>query len=164
MLLIKGIVGTLLLTVIATGLAAAQSRQKAPNFSLKTSNGTTVELAKLRDKLVLVNFWATWCGPCRAEIPGFLDVYKTYKDKGLEIVGVSLDEGGWDDVAPFVKKLKIDYPIVIGNEKISRDYGTIQAIPTTFIVGRDGYILERHVGYLSKEDLEKKLKTLLLAP
>src|SRR5512135_1596144 len=95
------------LLILFTGFRHGSAAKKAPNFALKTSDGATIELSKLKGKTVVVNFWATWCGPCRAEIPGFLEVYEKYKSKGLEIVGVSLDEGGWNDVKPFVKKLNI---------------------------------------------------------
>lgn len=157
----KRFLAALLVIMVGLNIVLAQSKQKAPNFSLKTAQGATIELAKLKNKLVVVNFWATWCGPCRAEIPGFLDVYEKYKDKGLEIVGISLDDGGWDDVTPFVKRFNIDYPVVIGDGKIARAYGNIQAIPTTFIVDREGFIVDRHVGYMSKDQLEKRVKSLL---
>lgn len=155
------IVVVLLLSLFGSGLIAADSNQKAPNFSLKTFNGKSIELAKLKGQVVVLNFWATWCGPCRAEIPGFLEMYEKYKTKGLEIVGISLDDGGWPDVNPFVEKYKISYPVVIGDEKLARAYGNIQAIPTTFIVNKEGFIVDRHIGYMTKDDLEKKLQTLL---
>jgi peroxiredoxin len=146
--------------------ASSQSKlkmapQKAPNFSLKTANGKTIELSKLKGKVVVVNFWATWCPPCRAEIPGFVDLYKKYKSKGVEIVGISLDQEGWDAVNPFLQKNNINYPIVVGNEELSNSYGSIEAIPTTFIIDKKGYIAEHHVGYFEKEKLEKALKSLL---
>lgn len=156
-----GLISAVALVAFLTGFSPNNSERKAPNFSLKAIDGKTIELSKLKGKTVIVNFWATWCGPCRAEIPGFLEVYEKYKSKGLEIVGVSLDQGGWDDVKPFVKKFNISYPVVLGNEKISREYGDIEAIPTTFIVDKNGFVIDRHIGYLKKEDFENKIKSLL---
>ena len=146
------------LVVTFAGFSADPSTTKAPNFSLKTSSGKTIVLSKLRGKVVVVNFWATWCGPCRAEIPGFVDVYEKYKSKGLEIVGISLDEGGWHDVKPFVKEYNISYPVVLGNNRVARDYGNIDAIPTTFIVDKHGNIVSRHIGYMKEEDFENEIK------
>lgn len=143
------------------GFAYSQARPKAPNFSLKSINGEAVELAKLKGRVVVVNFWATWCGPCRAEIPGFLEIYKAYKSKGLEIVGIALDESGWDVVQPFVQKYKISYPVVLGDSKVVRDYGGIQAIPTTFVVDRKGNVIGGQQGLLQKAQLEKVIKGLL---
>ena len=154
------------LTMIAavallTGFAPQSETKKAPNFSLKTNTGKTIELSKLKGKLVVVNFWATWCGPCRAEIPGFIDVYKMYKSKGLEIVGISLDQDGWNAINPFVKKMNINYPVVLGNDQIAQDYGNIEAIPTTFIINKEGHIVDRHIGYMDKESFEKMIKSYL---
>jgi cytochrome c biogenesis protein CcmG/thiol:disulfide interchange protein DsbE len=141
--------------------AQPEKRQKAPNFSLQTQNGKVIELSKLTGKVVLVNFWATWCPPCRAEIPDFIEVYNTYKSKGFEIVGIALDEDGWSKVAPYIEKAKMNYPIVLGSAKVVQQYGGIEAIPTTFIVDKKGYIVASQVGLVSKELLEQKLKSLL---
>jgi thiol-disulfide isomerase/thioredoxin len=141
--------------------AQPEKKQKAPNFSLQTQNGKVIELSKLKGKVVLVNFWATWCPPCRAEIPDFIEVYNSYKSKGFEIVGIALDEEGWSKVAPYMKEAKMNYPVVLGSEKEVQQYGGIEAIPTTFIVDKNGYIAGRQVGVLSKEALEQKLKSLL---
>jgi cytochrome c biogenesis protein CcmG/thiol:disulfide interchange protein DsbE len=120
-----------------------------------------IELSKLKGKVVLVNFWATWCPPCRAEIPDFIEVYNTYKSKGFEIVGIALDEDGWSKVAPYIEEVKINYLVVLGSAKVVQQYGGIEAIPTTFIVDKNGYIAGTQVGLLSKETLEQKLKSLL---
>ena len=147
--------------VFFTGFSAEKTPKKAPHFSLKTADGTVIDLSKLKGKTIVVNFWATWCGPCRAEIPAFLEVYEKYKSKGLEIVGISLDQGGWSDVTPFVKKFNIVYPVVIGDEKLTKQYGGVDAIPTTFIIDKNGVIVDKHVGGLRKENLENLIKGIL---
>ncbi|MCI0707518.1 MAG: TlpA family protein disulfide reductase [Ignavibacteriae bacterium] len=134
---------------------------KAPDFTLKTSDGKTVQLSKLKGKVVLVNFWATWCGPCKAEIPDFMEVYSSYKSKGFEIVGIALDEEGWEVVKPYSDKQKINYPIVLGDGPLAYKYGGIEAIPTSFLVDQDGYIVGKRIGLLQKELLENSLKKLL---
>ncbi|RMG65896.1 MAG: TlpA family protein disulfide reductase [Calditrichaeota bacterium] len=132
--------------------------QLAPDFALKNANGETIRLSDFRGKLVLVDFWATWCGPCRMEIPGFVKLYNQYKDKGLVIIGVSLDQNGWDAVNPFVKEFNIPYPIVIATHEVTEAYGGIPAIPTTFIISPKGEILEKVVGFRPHEYFEKKIK------
>ncbi len=136
-------------TVITLGqilmiLALSQSyaQMAAPNFKLSTQKGNVIELAKLKGKIVVLNFWATWCGPCRKEIPGFLDVYRQYKEEGLEIVGVSLDRDGWKDVGSFVEQAKINYPVVLGDIVLTDAYGGIDAIPATFIIDRQGNVVK----------------------
>lgn len=146
----------LLIPALVFGQAA-----KAPNFSLKTADGKTLELKKLQGKVVVVNFWATWCRPCQAEIPGFLEIYKQYKPKGLEIVGISLDQDGWKPVKPFIETYKIVYPIVVGNADLAEAYGGIEGIPTTFVVDRKGNIVKKHVGYMDKESFENLIKGVL---
>lgn len=139
----------------------AEPQSKAPNFALKTQQGETLELKKLKGKVVVLNFWATWCAPCRAEIPGMLEVYDKYKAKGLEIVGVSLDRGGWTRVTPFLEKMRITYPVVIGDVDLVNLYGGIEAIPTTFIIDKKGNIARKHIGYLSKNQFEEQIRGLL---
>jgi peroxiredoxin len=156
----KQLLFALLITLFAGSTAVAQSGT-APNFSLQNSSGKFVELAKLKGKAVVVNFWATWCPPCKAEIPGFLKVYDKYRTKGLEIVGISLDEKGWSVVKPFIQKYKIGYPVVLDNGEVASKYGEIRSIPTTFFIDKKGKIIDSHVGYMTEADFEKKIKKLL---
>ena len=150
-----------ILFFITVNNAQSIQPQKAPNFALKSNDGKTVELAKLKGKAVIVNFWATWCGPCRAEIPDFIKLYDTYKSKGLEIVGIALDEDGWSIVKPFLEKNKLNYPVVLGTMDVVQQYGGIEGIPTTFFVDKKGNIVDRQVGMLTKPMLEQKIKVLL---
>jgi thiol-disulfide isomerase/thioredoxin len=140
---------------------SARGKGDAPNFVLTTSSGDQIELQKLSGKVVVVNFWATWCGPCRAEIPGMVEVYEKYKGKGLEIVGISLDQSGWRVITPFVEQMKITYPVVWDRGEVAQAYGGIQGIPTTFIVDRKGNVVKRHVGYLSKDAFEQVIQQYL---
>ncbi len=140
---------------------SAASASAAPNFKLQAADGSTVDLKSLQGKVVVVNFWATWCGPCRAEIPGMLEVYSKYRGKGLEIVGVSLDQQGFSVVTPFVQRMKIDYPVVVGDGDLVAAYGNFQAIPTTFVVDRKGNIVGEHTGSMTKEQFESMIKPLL---
>ncbi len=147
--------------LLVAGMAASAAARPAPNFALKTADGKTVELRQLAGKVVVVNFWATWCGPCRAEIPGMLEIYGKYRGKGLEIVGVSLDQQGFAVVTPFVQRMKIDYPVVVGDGDLVAAYGNFQAIPTTFVVDKKGNIVGEHTGSMTKEAFERMVKPLL---
>ncbi|MCL5098027.1 MAG: TlpA family protein disulfide reductase, partial [Candidatus Omnitrophica bacterium] len=107
------------------------------------------------------DFWATWCPPCRREIPGFISLQKKYEKDGLMVVGVSLDQGGTDAVKRFIQKNGMNYPVVMGNDRVSADYGNIQAIPTTFVIDRSGKIVSKHVGYEEPSVFEQEIKPLL---
>ncbi len=117
-------------------------------------------IRKNSGKVLIVDFWASWCPPCKDEIPGFITLYKEYKDKGLEILGVALDEGGSDAVKPFAKRMGINYPLFIGGYDINREYD-ITGLPTTFIYDKNGVLKIKHVGFFSKSAFEKEIKSLL---
>jgi cytochrome c biogenesis protein CcmG/thiol:disulfide interchange protein DsbE len=150
----------LALTALFSTSAFAQQR-KAPNVVFSSADGKTYDLSKYTGKVVVVNFWATWCGPCRKEIPDFIEVYKNYKNKGVEILGVSLDQDGWQAVTPFVKQNNINYPVVLGNGEVAGKFSNFNAIPTTFIIDKRGNIVDEHTGVMTKSQLEAKLKRLL---
>jgi len=127
----------------------------APDFFLKDLNGNEVTLDDFEGKVLFVNFWATWCPPCREEIPGFVETYAVYHEKGMEILGISLDRQGADVVKKFTEKYEVNYPIALGTQQLVQDYQPGQYIPTTIIIDREGKIRHRHVGYMDKTVLEK---------
>jgi cytochrome c biogenesis protein CcmG/thiol:disulfide interchange protein DsbE len=131
----------------------AQTAGTAPDFVLKDIEGKNVQLSQYRGKVVVVEFWATWCPPCKATIPGLIAVQEKYAGKGLVVLGVSIDEG--DDLrsklSAFSKEHKINYPVLLGSEEVSRAYG-VMSIPATFLVGKDQKIISAYKGYV--DDLE----------
>jgi thiol-disulfide isomerase/thioredoxin len=144
--------------------AAAGNKQawSSPDFTLaKVTGDDSLTLSSFKGSVIILNFWATWCPPCRMEIPDLVELYGKYKDKGLAIIGVSLDSGGSAGVKRFVIEKGITYPVVIGNEKISNSFGGISGIPTTFIIDRTGNIKERIVGLRQKTYFEDAIKKLL---
>lgn len=161
----KILTAILLIGLAATGCTAASEqgpRQPAPDFNLKTLDGKTLQLSALKGKVVLLNFWATWCPPCREEIPHFKELYDQYRAKGLEIIGVALDDGGEKDVAPFARQNQINYPLVAaGGQELAQSYGGIRGIPTTFLIDKQGRIAQKYIGSRSKEVFEKEIQALL---
>ena len=150
-------------TITAAKIALIQNHDRKPaaNFTLLDSNGAKVTLASLKGKVVLLNFWATWCGPCQVEIPWFIEFNKTYKARGLAVVGVSMDEDGWKSVKPYLATKKIDYPIVIGTEDVAKAYGGVDSLPSTFVIDRDGKIAFSHSGLVGKDTYEAEIRSLL---
>lgn len=140
-------------------IRTSQRSNQAPDFALPSVGGDTVRLSDFRGKVVIVDFWATWCQPCRMEIPDFIAMYDEYKDKGLVIVGVALDVP--DRVRAFAQSNGMNYPVVFGNQEVANQWGGIQGIPTTFIVDQEGNIVDRAVGYRSRAYFESKIKPLL---
>lgn len=141
--------------------AEDNGRKAAANFSLPDSDGVKVALADYKGKVVLLNFWATWCGPCKIEIPWFIEFNKTYKDRGFAVLGVSLDDDGWKSVRPYLAEKRIDYTVVLGNDQVSKSYGDVDSLPTTFIIDRDGRIAFVHMGLVGKDTYEKEIRSLL---
>jgi peroxiredoxin len=133
----------------------------APEWQLKDPDGQPVALSDFKGKVVILDFWATWCPPCKAEIPGFVALQKQYAAQGLTVVGVSLDTAGASVVKSFMKNLGMNYPVVIGDEKIAADYGGVSAIPTTFVIDRNGNIVTSHQGYASQLVFESEIRPLL---
>jgi peroxiredoxin len=145
-------------------LKSENERKATPDFALKDSTGALVKLSDYKGKVVLLNFWATWCGPCKIEIPWFMDFQKTYKDRDFAVIGVSLDEDGWDAVKPYVEEKKINYRVVIGNDQVSQLFGSIESLPTTLIIDREGRIASMHIGLVAKNTYQKEIEHLLGAP
>jgi len=133
----------------------------APEFALMDINGNERKLSDYKDKVVILDFFATWCPPCRDEIPHFIDLYTKYKDQGLEIIGVALDWNGKRVVPAFSEENGINYTVLLGDKKVPDLYGGIDAIPTTFILDKEGNIRKKYIGYKEKEVFEKHIKELL---
>jgi peroxiredoxin len=140
---------------------ADKDRKSAPDFELKDANGHTVHLSDYRGKVVLLDFWATWCGPCKIEIPWFQEFERENKDKGFAVLGVAMDEEGWDVVKPFAQHMNINYRLLIGNDSIADQFGGVDALPTTFLIDREGKIAAVHVGLSGKRDFEDGIRELL---
>ena len=140
---------------------SSKERKPAPEFTLRDANGTFVKLSDYRGKVVLLNFWATWCGPCALEIPWFIEFEQEYKAKGFEVVGISMDDDGWEAVKPYVSEHKLNYRVLLGDDSVSQLYGGVEALPTTFIIDRDGKVAFVHVGLAGKDEYLGEIQSLL---
>ncbi|HXO04071.1 MAG TPA: TlpA disulfide reductase family protein [Candidatus Sulfotelmatobacter sp.] len=149
---------------------SSESKPNEPDVTFKNLEGQDVPLASLKGKLVVVNFWATWCEPCRVEIPWMIGFQQKYADKGFTVVGVAMDDEGKSVVAPYVQTTKFDvngqsmtmnYPIVLGNDDIASKFGGLIGFPTTIVISRDGKVQKRYIGLADEADLEKEIKGLL---
>jgi thiol-disulfide isomerase/thioredoxin len=138
-----------------------------PNYNTANSS-EVINLTDYRGKIVLLDFWATWCPPCRKGIPDLIELKKEFKDSEFEIVGISLDgftRGGAtkDDVVPFIKDYGINYPIVVGNQNVAQQYGGINSIPTSFVIDKEGYIVSYYQGLIEKERYINDIKKAMAA-
>lgn len=131
----------------------------APPFQLPSVGGGTRSLESFNGKVVILDFWATWCPPCRREIPDFIDLQKTYGGKGLAVVGIALDEEA--KVRTFVQQNGINYDVLIGDRNVASDYGGIKSIPTTFVIDRSGTVVAKFVGLTTRQKFEETLQPLL---
>jgi thiol-disulfide isomerase/thioredoxin len=122
----------------------------APDFELPALDGKNLKLSDLRGKAVLLNFWATYCGPCKIEMPWFVELQKQYGPEGFQIVGVAMDDASTDEIAKFAKEMGVNYPILIGKDSVAESYGGVSVLPTTFFVDRDGKLIAREFGLQSR--------------
>jgi len=151
---------SLVLVAGCTRTERASGPVTAPDFTLKDLNGKSVRLADLKGKVVLVEFWATWCGPCQASIPGLERLHRAYSGKGLVVLGVSVDGGEWDLVRSFAAEKGMTYAILQGDEEVSNSY-RVRAIPATFLVNKDGMIAKQYLGEAFEADMERDIRSLL---
>lgn len=148
----------------AQSVKETKDRKTAPDFELKDANGKTVRLSDFKGKAVMVDFWATWCGPCKIEIPWFIDFERKYKDQGFVVIGVAMDDEGWPVVKPFVDQMRMNYRVVMGNDHTADLYGGIEALPTTVLIDREGKVASVHVGLAGKQEFQDAIEKLLETP
>lgn len=134
---------------------------EAPDFTLESLDGKSLRLSDLRGKAVLLNFWATWCAPCKIEMPWFVELQNEYGPQGLQIVGVAMDDSSKEDIAKFAKDMGVNYPVLLGKEAVGDAYGGVPALPESFFIGRDGKIVDKILGLEGKADIEDAVKKAL---
>ena len=150
-----------LLKTAPADLTARDARKPLPEVSLNDSHGKPVSLSVYRGRVVLLDFWATWCEGCKEEIPWFMEFQKTYKRAGLTVVGASLDDDGWKSIRPYLREHKINYRIVIGSLESAKQFGADKGMPVTLLIDRAGRIAEVHPGMVDKSAFESEIRTLL---
>ncbi len=140
--------------------ARRNSSSLHPDFALTDINGKSLRLSDYKGKVVLLDFWATWCAPCRSEIPKFVEWQKQYGPQGLQVIGISMDDSE-KPVPAFMQQFGIDYPVAVGDAKLADQYGGVLGLPVNFVIGRDGQIHHKHVGLTDMALLEGEIKQLL---
>jgi peroxiredoxin len=146
----------------ATANSTTTSHAMAPDFNLPTPDGKDIQLSSYRGKVVLLDFWATWCDPCREEIPHFVELQQKYGDRGLQIIGVSIDDSP-EPVRPFYRQFHMNYPVVMGTAQTGGLYGGVLGLPISFLIDRDGRIYAKHIGATDASVFEKEIKKLIEA-
>jgi peroxiredoxin len=131
---------------------------QAPDFELVSLDGQRVKLSDFRGKVVVLNFWATWCPPCKIEMPWFVDMQKQYAKDGLVVLGVAMDDSEPKKIAEFTHEMGINYPVLLGTDQVSDDYGNVQYLPTTFYINRDGKIVNKAAGLFERKDIEDDVR------
>jgi len=145
----------------ATAGNAQMKSGVAPDFALQSLDGKTVRLSDYRGKPVVLNFWATWCGPCKIEMPWFVDFQKEYGPTGLQFLGVAMDDASTKDIAEFAESMKVNYPILIGKDTVGDAYGGVQFLPETFFIDRDGKVVDKVFGLKGRGEIEDAIKKIL---
>lgn len=171
--LILFFVGALVAVMLFAGIRTARNNRAngpangqlmgatAPDFELNSLDGKSLKLSSLRGKAVLLNFWATYCGPCKVEMPWFVELQKEYGPQGLEIVGVAMDDASTEDIAKFAQDMGVNYPILLGKEAVGLSYGGVNVLPTTFFLDRNGKVIAREFGLQSRSVFVDHIKEAL---
>jgi peroxiredoxin len=149
---------------VSPHLDPLSARKPAPDFVRKDASGRRVQLSSLRGKVVLLNFWATWCGGCKVEIPWLVEFQRTYGRRGLDVLGVSFDEDGWKAVTPFIAQKHLNYPVMIADSHFAGLYGGVDALPMTYVIDKAGRIAARHLGVIDKSQYQAEIEKLISEP
>jgi thiol-disulfide isomerase/thioredoxin len=165
------VVAVVIALMLVIGLRLARRRQTsampqlksdiAPDFALQSLDGKTVHLSDFRGKAVLLNFWATWCGPCKIEMPWFVELQKEYASEGLQIVGIAMDDASPKEIADFAKEMGVNYPVLIGKEAVGDEYGGVQFLPESFYIDRNGKVLDKAFGLKGRGEIEDDIKKIV---